>query len=102
MRLDGFRIKIKFQNERTIEQMTVEDFREAIRNEGGHCGFIDKLSDERLDWLVTNPPLGDDLIDHGLECRHCASRIARVVRMTTRTRMSEIITEQGTELMQPH
>jgi hypothetical protein len=63
--------------------MNLAELREAIRVHGGQCELIESLSEEKLDWLVANPPLGDDLLDHALICASCAAKIARAVRTAT-------------------
>jgi hypothetical protein len=64
--------------------MDVTEFHESLdKMQQGMCEFIESLNDERLDWLVMNPPLGDDIIEHGLVCKTCCARIAQAVRSAT-------------------
>jgi hypothetical protein len=39
------------------------------------CEFIESLEPGHLYWLITTPPLGDDILDHAMSCHNCAVRI---------------------------
>jgi hypothetical protein len=43
-----------------------------------YCEHIRSLSDERLDLLVSTPPLGQDLLEHAAFCRSCSSRLRQI------------------------
>lgn len=39
------------------------------------CAFVESLPLGQLYWLITTPPLGDDILDHALSCDKCAGRV---------------------------
>ena len=47
------------------------------------CSFIRSLKNDRLDYLVANPPLGNDLLLHAKTCAACAAKIAGAIREAT-------------------
>ncbi len=51
---------------------------ENERAEKEICKFIKSLSGERLEYLITTPPLGQDLLEHATYCSDCGKRIEEV------------------------
>jgi hypothetical protein len=53
--------------------------------EGGRldfCAFVGRLSDKRLEWLIADPALGSDILQHAAECEVCGKRVDDVVRQS--------------------
>jgi hypothetical protein len=48
----------------------------------GWCAHILSLSDERLDFLISLPPLGTGILDHAAFCDACGMRIEQLVERT--------------------
>jgi hypothetical protein len=42
------------------------------------CAYVRSLSDERLNWLISTPPLGLDLLEHAVYCEECGKRIKAI------------------------
>ena len=47
-----------------------------------HCAYIQSLSNERLDFLISIPPLGIDLLEHAAFCEECGQRIEHLIKST--------------------
>lgn len=39
------------------------------------CDYVRHLSDERLEFLISTPPLGLDLLEHAAYCAECGKRM---------------------------
>ena len=53
--------------------------------EGGildFCAFVGRMSDERLEWLISDPALGSDILQHAAQCDVCGERVDDVVRQS--------------------
>jgi hypothetical protein len=46
-----------------------------LKDDAGLCAFVESLPAEQLYWMITTPPLGDDILDHALTCEKCARRV---------------------------
>jgi hypothetical protein len=42
------------------------------------CSYVRSLSDERLNWLISTPPLGLDLLEHAVHCEECGKRVEAI------------------------
>ena len=77
--------------------------------EGGRldfCAFVGKLSDERLEWLISDPALGSDILQHAAQCEVCNKRVDDVVRRSFQNLPPEekwLYEElSNTAIVQPH
>ncbi len=60
-------------------------------NEGeGCCQYIRSLPDDRLGWLISNPILSQDLLDHAAFCDECGRRIEGISRQQAESLQAEI------------
>jgi hypothetical protein len=57
-------------------------FDNAIGTPSDHCAYIQSLSNERLDFLISIPPLGIDLLEHAAFCEECGQRIEHLIKST--------------------
>jgi hypothetical protein len=78
------------------------------------CAFVASLPSEQLHWLLVTPPLGDNILDHAVECAACAGLVqaagkdffmsfspknrARISATTrsARAQYDAVVTERGT------
>lgn len=46
-----------------------------VKDDAGLCAFVESLPPEQLYWMITTPPLGNDILDHAMACEKCARRV---------------------------
>jgi hypothetical protein len=46
-----------------------------LQDDTGLCAFVESLPAAQLYWMITTPPLGDDILDHALTCEKCSRRV---------------------------
>jgi hypothetical protein len=54
------------------------------------CRQIRSLPDDRLGWLISNPILSQDLLDHAAFCDECGRRIEGISRQQAESLQAEI------------
>jgi uncharacterized protein with PIN domain len=50
------------------------------RGKGRYCAFIDRMTDERLIFLISDVALGIDILQHAADCTTCGARVEKAVK----------------------
>lgn len=68
------------------------------KEHGDYCAYIRRLSDERLDLLISTPPLGQDLLEHAAFCDECGARLEAILNRSNEQFFASLPPESKTRL----